>query len=554
MCGIYAVIAPKGVTCSWAPKALELLRHRGPDASGHTVVQLSWCSVTLGQTRLSIVDQGPVRVPWSDPREGLTVAYNGEIYNWRELRAELGGPWETQCDVEVLARAWRQWGYGCLDHLNGMFAFVLVDSLRNEVHAVRDRAGEKPLYWATRGESTYLASEAKALPVAHTERPCLDSATLEFDFAEDTPFAGVQSVLPGHRFSWSPARRDTSWWSLPIAAEDHDPDAEKELPDLLVDAIRLRAQSDSPIALQLSGGLDSSIIQAVVGSDRLYCVTFPDEGVDHLTAATAAAQGHPIRPVTFTREDMLEALPQIAYHLDTPATWTAVCQWFMAKAMGEDGVRVVLSGEGADELFFGYTRYRILWHLQHMRDDRHLDAYAPLLHRVLGGPMGHLLAVMLDRARADDTLDHAEHLIAEHGGPHKGSLVRRMARTDFYTTMQVLLRMADRMAMAHSIENRSPFFDYRLMELSTRLPIWKLVNAHQSKSILREIASDLGVPSSIVNEGTKRGLFIPKAWGAGEQWDRRWYTRLSHKHWENMCLCTAHCAPEQMGCLPRDSP
>lgn len=555
MCGIFAAIAPKGhPPCRFAPRAVELLKHRGPDAQGTSHVDLPWASVTLGMSRLKVVDQTDISVPF-DFREDVSIvlAYNGEIYNWRELRASLGRlEWRTECDAELLAWLWRtRGGPKCLDKLNGMFAFVLVDMLTHEIHIVRDRAGEKPLYWTTRGDVTYFASEPKALPVALRAGACPDMAVLEFDCGRTTPFDAVQAVQPGHHHLLRPDEHITHvWWALPTDPPTKPLSVPKvndlvhEVKELFVDAAALRHVAERKVAIQLSGGLDSAMTQTAAKCQHPYCVTFGDE-LDNLTAAksAAASMGAPsaevpaVVPVTFTKDDLLEVLPKVAYYLDTPATWTAVCQWFLNKKIAEDGEVVVLSGEGADELFSGYARYRILHWLDAMRADPHLATYGPLIERTFDGPPARLLACMLDRSSGEDRV-RAEYLVAAHGG--QGSLVDRMARVDFYTTMQALVRMADRMSAAFGLENRSPFFDYRLMELSARIPSCNKVTEHESKTILRQAARALGVSWTITDEQTKRGLTVPASWGDGK-WDREWFRDEMLKAWRNACLRPALC-------------
>ena len=524
-----------GFVGSIIPHTSSVLHHRGPDGSGQLATSLSWASVSLEMTRLKIVDQRSIVVPFTFPYLGIVFAYNGEVYNWRALREELsdGTPWMTECDAEVVARAWRRWGPAALDRFNGMWGMCLVDEREGVVFLARDRAGEKPLYYAPLGQGICFASEVKALPIRFEETPCAELETLEFDCLETTPFKDVRRLGPGeYLFLDSPksiARpQPKTWWTLSSEVDESMSWARAvdETHALLVDAIRLRAAAEVPVAVQLSGGLDSALIQAVVKSDRLYCVTFPE--ADNLTAARLASCGREIKSVTFGLADLLEALPKVAWHLDTPATWTAVCQWFMNRQIAEDGAVVVLSGEGADELFGGYSRYRALYWLMEMQADQHLEGY----HSLCASLFGDILAKMLNRG-GDATLAHARLLVDIFGG--KGDLVQRMSRVDFHTTMACLLRMADTMAAAHSLENRSPFLDYRVMELAAIMPMrWK-VTASESKAVLREVARRLGVPGVVVDERTKKGLFIPwAAWRGEKGWDRSSFAVAMREAWRKV--------------------
>jgi len=540
-------------------------RHRGPDGQGQAEIQLSWARVTLGMTRLKIVDQREIPVPFRFPYLGVSLAYNGEIYNLDELRQVLSGddPWLTQCDAEVLARAWKAWGVDCLTRLNGMWAFILVDEHEERVFAARDRAGEKPLYRAAGGHpgEILLASTVcglKGLGVSLQETSCPDMDCLEFDFRGSTPLAGIRRVLPGHSLLLSSQDRrgeETPWWELPVAREPGDclsfSQAVLLLEDILQDAVRARARAEVPVGIMLSGGLDSALIYQVcrmqgIPVQGLYCVDFPGE-IDNLSLARAAAQGAEVIPVRFSRDEMLEALPSIARHLDTPATWTACCQWFLFQRMRSDGIKVALSGEGADELFGGYARYRDLYWEQRKEMDPHLAEYRPLIQRTHGDPWAWMTR-MLNRG-GDRTECLARELLVKYGGAsiHQGDFISGMARTDFHTTMQVLLRMADRMAMAWSIENRSPFLDYRLLELSPRISWQAKITSVESKHVLREVARRLGVPREIVEEKTKRGLALPSSWtratngsGLGHQtststptWDRSWFRDRMLSAWRS---------------------
>lgn len=534
MCGIAGLLAfgplPEVALRARVAAALALLHHRGPDAAGVHVASLRGCTVALGATRLRVVGEA-CPLPLRDG--AVTVALNGEVYNWRELRAELsdGTPWQTQCDTEVLARLWRVDG-PLLDRLNGMFSLAVLDEAAGRLRLARDRAGEKPLFLAETQidgvPAVAWASEIKALRalgVELREVACPELATLEADCLDGTPFAGVRRMPPGTCLDWNlpdPEPLERQWWTLSTEV-DEDLDVEtaaEELLALLRDAVRLRLSDEVPVALLLSGGLDSAVVQAIAQCDRLYCATWPGE-IDNLTPALLASGGRSVVPVSFDLAGLRAALPEVAYHLDTPATWTAVAQWFLAQRIAADGATVVLSGEGADELLGGYSRYRLLWWLDQAAADEHLRLYRPT-RELLVGSDDDVLATLLNRG-GPATLDHAPGLVARYGGA--GPLTRRMARVDWHTTMQVLLRMADRMFAAHSLENRAPFLDYRVIELCARMPERIKITAGESKHVLRIVARWLGVPDQIVDERSKRGLVLPWGrWtgtaGARGQWDR----------------------------------
>jgi asparagine synthase (glutamine-hydrolysing) len=295
----------------------------------------------------------------------------------------------------------------------------------------------------------------------------------------------------------------------------------------------MRVPDEVSYGVLISGGLDSAIVQAVARTDKGYCCTFPGEGIDCIPNAQAAACGAEIVPVTFDLDETMRAFPKAVYHLDTPATWSALGHWFMAERMKADGVKVVLSGEGADELFSGYSRYKALWWLQESRNDPTLIDYHPTLDLLLGPPQEPLVK-LLDRSPGGVGRDHAMALI-ERFSLGK-DLVADMARVEWHTTMQCLLRMADKMTAAHSIENRGPFLDYRLIELAWRMPTRVKMHGGVPKAVLREVASRLGVPDSITQETCKRGLVVPwnrwrQATGERGKWDRADFRQAMHTTW-----------------------
>jgi asparagine synthase (glutamine-hydrolysing) len=515
MCGFTIAVGEHGMSGIM----YSSLHYRGPDDWGCLRVTLPWAEVHIAMTRLKIVDQGDIPVPFRFEHLGIILGYNGEVYNWRELRAELDVDWTTECDAEVVAAAWREWGPAALRRFNGMFSFALVDTRKEEVWLARDRCGQKPLLYAEESGRYHAASEAKGLSIPIHEVPCLDADVLEYDALEDTPIEHAKRLLPGH-----------------FAKID------EELESLLLASVQLRCKADVPVALHFSGGLDSALIHAACEKldlhPPLYCITFDE--IDHLSTAMAAAPNSPIEPVTFGPEEFYGTIPWVAYHLDTPATWSSICLWQLNRVVSESGGRIVISGEGADELFGGYSRYRILLWLDQMLNDTRLGSYEPTIYHAMHGDPDDVLARLLDRKGTEATHSRAREWVKRYGA-YETFLPMRLARTEFHTTMQVLLRMADRMAAAWSLENRCPFLDYSIMEFSTKIPADMCVNPYESKVILRDVARRLGVPNEIIAETDKRGLAIPWAsWapdgtqlGTRGVWDRSAFARLMRETWRD---------------------
>lgn len=514
MCGVFGALGAD--VDGDLDTAIKRQWHRGPDARGSALIDIGWTKVALGGTRLSIVDLSDLPVPARFDYLGVSLSYNGEVYNWRELRTALsdGRPWMTDCDSEVIARAWRRWGPDMLHRFNGMFAFALVDERKKVVMLARDRAGEKPMFVRRHHGVFDFASEVKAFSGSLEEQQTPEQDVLEFDCLSTTPFKGIWRLGPGERLIFRRPRdltsaRPETWWSFPTEIDEGMSwdTAVDEAEAILVDAIRIRADTEVPTTALVSGGLDSAIVQAVARVPRVYCCTFPHDDMNWMDAAIQAAKGAEVVPITFGLGGAQAVMQYVAYHLDTPATWSALAHWFLAKVMAEDDIKVVLTGEGADELYAGYSRYRALYWVQQARTDPQLSGYQRIVDIVTSPSNDRTLARMLDRSPDGKSLDHALELVRRFSTT--GDLVADMGRVEWHTTMQCLLRMADRMCSAFSIENRSPFFDYRLIELAARTPTRHKITPQWSKAVLREVARRVGVHDDIVNDQHKRGLVVP---------------------------------------------
>jgi asparagine synthase (glutamine-hydrolysing) len=304
----------------------------------------------------------------------------------------------------------------------------------------------------------------------------------------------------------------------------------KALRALLETSILEATGDGKATALQLSGGLDSAIVQAVARLDRLYCCTWPE--FDNLAAAERVACGKPVRPVTFTRSEMLEvALPVVARLTKGRGTWSQCCQWFMARDMATDGVQVELNGEGADELFGGYARYRILWWLDRMMLDPHLVEYQGTIERLLDvprscdGPFSLRVQFVVDMMA-----DRGE----EFSGRCDGALTDAVGWHDETHGLVELLGFEDKIAAARGIEHRHPFMAPAVVEFAHGLTEADKITAAESKHILRDVARSLGVHADCVDEVTKRGLVVPPTWapGGAQKWSRGWFEKLMAEAWQ----------------------
>jgi asparagine synthase (glutamine-hydrolysing) len=522
---------------SAADAARDIMLHRGPDDSGSFRAPGVW----LGSRRLAIIDIGPAgHQPFSDRETGVTVAFNGEIYNYVEVRAELeshGHRFATRSDTEVLLRSYIHWGPSCLERLNGMWAFIVWDPREQKAFFSRDRFGVKPLFITRLPEGVALASEPKVLLALFPRLREADDVSLYRLLGEKRIYSGAESfyrsikVVPAAHYGfYRPG--DTSatlrrYWQFP-PQEEHAALTWAEARDgfgpLLQDAVRLRLRSDVPLGLTLSGGLDSTAIadsarrglpddSPLVAYTSVYEEAAGVERTDELGWAQLALSRHTntiLRPVAAIEDNWLETLRQIVWHMDGPGFSPAVFPlWNIAMRARSDGVKVLLEGQGADELLGGYA-----WHTAAalLDDGRRIatgdgGALGSLLHAVrevpghfswrrVGGDVAAQLIPELRRwDRRRGTLFTAlrpELVAAGRDGEHDRlplagrDRLGRLLLTDFARDLLPgFLHYGDAVTMAHSVENRLPFMDYRLVELCFRMPGDYKIRAGESKAPLR---------------------------------------------------------------------
>ncbi|HEY0710038.1 MAG TPA: asparagine synthase (glutamine-hydrolyzing), partial [Polyangia bacterium] len=382
MCGIAGTHGRGLAGASAAPaleRAIEALGHRGPDETGRYIDD----DVALGHTRLAIVDLNGGQQPMQGAGGATWVVFNGEIYNHVELREELrarGHEFKSRSDTEVISHAYEEWGLDFPNHFNGQFSFALWDKRQRRLLLVRDRMGVRPLFYARSSGRLAFASEAKALlPLLEGGGARLDPKTLAQIFTlwapvgGQTAFAGMQSLPPGHLLiaEGDGIELRRYWdWRLLQHPESYDlahlDSAAEELRALLIDAVRLRLRSDVPVGAYLSGGLDSSIITALVKTKtnnplRTFSVTFEDAEFDEREHQQALVRhlNADHSSVTCTREDIGRAFPRTIFHTEMPILRTAPTPLMLLSGLvRESGYKVVLTGEGADEVFGGYDLFK----------------------------------------------------------------------------------------------------------------------------------------------------------------------------------------------------
>lgn len=510
MCGIAGLFGAQ-VNLATLDAMIAVQQHRGPDAHGRHLDQGG--RAALGHNRLSIIDLSPAgQQPMSNYTGTCWLVFNGEIYNYRELRAELQAyPFRTHTDSEVILAAYERWGERCLEHFIGMFAFLLWDSRQQKLFAARDRFGVKPLYYAERGGTLYLASEIKTLHAAGIPAEADETAWATYlsrglhEHTSRTFWQHVQALPPGHTLTWQAGRVTVArWYDLAVHAaveDDTRPLAEvqEEYLALLTESVRLRFRADVPVGINLSGGLDSAtllgLVQAVQG---------PDSEVQAFTFATGDSQYDELpwvrQMLAQTRHPSVVCMLQPA---DVPALAASVQQaqdepfgglptlayarlFEQARARG---VIVLLDGQGLDEQWAGYDYYAAALHGQ-VADVVQGTQEKPVRPACLTPEFRHLAEPFEWPQVSTDALRNLQY---------------RDARL---TKLPRALRFNDRVSMRASTELREPFLDHRLFELALRQPAARKIKAGVHKWLPRQIAARL-LPTGIV-EAPKRPLQTPQ--------------------------------------------
>lgn len=523
----------------------DVMSYRGPDDAGLHVDG----PVGLGHRRLSIIDLGGGHQPMSDARGTRWIVFNGEIYNYRQVRAELiqkGYTFRTNSDTEVILQLYADRGERCVDALNGMFAFAIWDADRKSLFLARDRMGVKPLYYADTPEAFVFGSEIKSLfQSGHVTARCREEALGEYLLfrqvaGPDTLFAGVKAVPPGCTMTVTDGRSAISrYWSPCPSVEPLQitPDeALRQFAELFEDSVRLRLISDVPVGTFCSGGVDSSLVTAVAaklkgGSVNTFSIGFSESDYDESRYALMVSQHYETthHQLAVGNVEFAELFPQMVWHNDEPLDFANSVHIYALSRLAKEYVTVVLTGEGSDELFAGYPRYRI----------------PDLARKVRGipGPMRRLVASVTGDARlnkldrfasvsADEALlynssylrpevvrelgprlearlDFRRAKLAEGGRLEALDTIGRVSLLDEETFLVGILHRQDKMSMAASIESRVPFMDYRIVEFANRLPAsHKLING-SGKALVKAFARTL-LPAEIVDR-RKSGFGVPLA-------------------------------------------
>lgn len=541
MCGICGKIASDSrapVDEGLVRKMVERLRHRGPDDHG--------TASGLGHARLSILDlTGAARQPMANEDENLLLVFNGAIYNFEELRANLetrGHRFRSSSDSEVVLHLYEEHGVRCLDRLRGMFAFAIYDRRNHTLFAARDRVGKKPLLYAQTNDALVFASEFRALladPAIETEPdPEAIDVYLSYQYipAPLTAYKGIRKLPPAHYMLYSNGKLDLRrYWRL-NRVESVDA-TEEALREKLEEAVRIRLKSDVPLGVLLSGGLDSSAVAAyarrhVPGRLKTFSIGFEEPAYNESIYAKAVAEHLDTDHTDFTvKPDAVSIVPELVRHYGEPFADSSAIPCFHLARLASQEVKVVLGGDGGDESFAGYDRYRAM-----AAADR-LCFFSSAATRLLGKGITRLAkpGSKVDRFfrhAAEPPVQRYFHWICYvddalkeklYTGDFKAHRPGWSRLTEAYRTSNALDRILDvdletylpgdllvKMdiaLMAHGLEGRSPFLDHELMEFAASIPSHQKLKRFRTKHILKEAMKPL-LPDRIVNR-RKKGFGVP---------------------------------------------
>ncbi|CAB5122867.1 Asparagine synthetase [glutamine-hydrolyzing] (EC [Olavius algarvensis associated proteobacterium Delta 3] len=563
MCGIVGILARDrwdDAGCPIKPMA-DTISHRGPDNEGQIVDD----RVALYHKRLSIIDLEMGRQPMS--QDGVTIVFNGEIYNYIELRQELiglGHRFDTNSDTEVILRLYLENGYDCINKLNGMFAFIIYDRNKQRVLLARDHFGIKPLYYCWTDRQLVIASEIKAI-LAHPDvtpepnfKAICDYITFQFVLGQATMFHNVNKLLPGHYMTIDLKTFSTNvvqYWdpSFRIDTFHTEEYFTHTLRQLLEDTINIQLRSDVPVGAYLSGGMDSSIVTLLAASKyngKIQCFhgafregpEFDESRYALEVSKNSESDFHQIYP---TENDFIDTLPTLIYHMDEPAAGPGLFPQYMVSKLASEKVKAVLGGQGGDEIFGGYTRFVVAYFEQAIKgaifetaeEGEHivslksilpnlpyLKQYVPMLRRFWGRDLFERMDwryfCLIDRSegslglynddfcngyRREEIFQRFQKLFNH---PETISYYNKMVHFDMVASLPALLHVEDRVSMAHSLESRVPLLDRRIVELVTSMPPSMKFKGAEMKYILKRSVRDL-LPSLILNRKEKMGFPVP---------------------------------------------
>jgi asparagine synthase (glutamine-hydrolysing) len=573
MCGIYGYISSRGKI---EPEILRnmghALAHRGPDDEGEISDVSDGLAISLGHKRLSIIDLSPMaKQPMANEDETIWITFNGEIYNFKEIRKELEGKghrFRSKSDSEVVVHLYEETGTQCLQRLNGMFAFALWDRTKQLLFLARDRLGKKPLHYCVRDDGIIFASEIKALlkhPGVARElnlHSLSKYLTYEYVPAPDTIFKSIKKVEPGHYLVYRNGEASTHrYWHIPLddypVSDKTEAQCVEHLRDILNRAVNARLVADVPVGLFVSGGIDSALVAAFAAKTgrRLDCFTigFDEASFDESRYALQVSQALGIKQhiKVFKVPEMLQAVQRLPDILDEPLADPSILPMYLLSQFASEKTKVVLSGDGGDELFAGYQTY------QAHKLVTYYDVLPAALKRALMAMVSHLpvshrylsmdfklkqflkgvgisseirffswRGAFSPAEKTDLLTPEVAHELSDHNCYEdifryikESGLTKELERI-LYLSMKLYLQdnnlvTVDRASMANGLEVRCPLLDNELVEFVCRLPMEYKLAGLKTKYLLKKAAEGL-VPAAVIHR-QKKGFGVPLSkWLTGE--------------------------------------
>ena len=573
MCGLAGILStqnPTDIQLSME-RMLELIIHRGPDGTGIEVFKVNHeQSLAFGHQRLAIIDITDAGLmPMSSADNDLSIIFNGEIFNYLELKKELiqlGHRFLTQTDTEVLLNAYIEWGSNCLNKLNGMFSFAIYSKSSNALFLARDRFGVKPLYYFQHKGTFIFASEIKSI-LSHEIVQTQPNIKILGKFlytglindVNETLFKDICSLQPGHFIEIHDGNVSINKWYFGALHDPNTVSSKKDFKDLFYDAVKLRLRSDVEVGACLSGGTDSSAIVGAVaeqlrrstklstGSFKTFSAVFSDPKISETKYVNQVTDFTQTNNISFSPKNELfwESIDKLIWHNDEPIqTPSQFIQWSVFEQAQKVGVKVTLDGQGVDELAAGYPAHYSVFLAELIRGFKFKTFFKNLIEicrrdgegrnplslllRVIYLLLPNKVILLLSKQRLFRNFIKGSSLLSITKKEYKNkwfdialkeqiiqknestSLVRRMKYDFFHASLPALLRYEDRCSMAFSIEARTPFLDYRLVELVQNLSPTQLISNGLSKAFIRDGVKEF-IPEEIFNRSDKKGYPMPSS-------------------------------------------
>ncbi|MGB5747899.1 MAG: asparagine synthase (glutamine-hydrolyzing) [Desulfobacterales bacterium] len=572
MCGIAGIINTKAygrkTIHGWLNEMNNLQAHRGPDGEGVWVHDRG--EVGFAHRRLSIIDLTSAAAQPMSSETGSVITYNGEIYNYLELRQELGEEkFRTTSDTEVIIKAYEKWGEECVYHLRGMFAFAIWDERNQKLFCARDRFGIKPFYYSHNSEGFFFASEIKALlpfvdGIATDLNGLKDYLAFQFTLGEKTLFEGVKQLLPAHTLIVKNGSFNTRrYWEVQYELDWYHTGNyfRDELRNRLMDSINIHLRSDVPVGSYLSGGLDSSIVGSLArqiqteGDYHAFhgkFLTGPEYDESHYARAVSNHCDMTLHERDFNSDDFLQNISKVIYHLDYPVAGPGSFPQYMTSQLASEHLKVVLGGQGGDEIFGGYVRYLISYFEQCIKGaiDGTMNSgnfvvtyesiipnlatlrnYKPLMKefwkvglfeerdkryfRLINRANGMLREINWDLLEPYSAFKTFKEIFWGKNVQDE-SYFDSMTHFDFKTLLPALLQVEDRMSMAHGLESRVPLLDHPLVELAATIPSNIKFESGELKHLLKTTFKN-DLPEALNQRQDKMGFPVPLSeWMRGE--------------------------------------